>query len=72
MNSVRSQDTPLCPRCGSAFDCGRHAQPFECWCQAMPVLPSGKLDAARGCLCPECLVAEIAQAAQEAGRAGPA
>ncbi|MGF6769558.1 hypothetical protein P3T18_002028 [Paraburkholderia sp. GAS199] len=54
-----------CPRCGNAFDCGMHAQPFECWCSALPPLPADRLEPGGRCLCPECLAAEIARAAQE-------
>ncbi|QQC62845.1 cysteine-rich CWC family protein [Paraburkholderia ginsengisoli] len=61
-SASRSTSSARCPRCGNAFDCGRHGQPFECWCREMPSLPADQLDAARPCLCPECLAAEIARA----------
>jgi len=41
-----------------------HAQPFDCWCRELQPLPAERLDPASRCLCPECLVAEIARAAQ--------
>nr|WP_244219943.1 hypothetical protein [Paraburkholderia terricola] len=47
-----------------------HAQPSECWCREMPVLPADRLDPAGRCLCPECLAAEIARAARERPNAG--
>ncbi|TDN68171.1 cysteine-rich CWC family protein [Paraburkholderia sp. BL10I2N1] len=56
-----------CPRCGRSFDCGRGDQASECWCRSMPALPAERLEAGRGCLCPECLAEEIARA-QLAGR----
>ncbi|MFM0740050.1 cysteine-rich CWC family protein [Paraburkholderia xenovorans] len=52
-----------CPRCGRAFDCGMHAQPFDCWCRALPALPADRLDPGGRCLCPECLAEEIARVA---------
>jgi hypothetical protein len=55
-----------CPRCGSAFDCAMHGQPFECWCKAMPAMPAERLERGGRCLCPECFVAEIARV--QAGR----
>ncbi|WGS50041.1 cysteine-rich CWC family protein [Paraburkholderia sp. D15] len=58
------KNSARCPRCGNAFDCARHAQPFDCWCAEMPVLPVERVDPAGGCLCPECLAAEIARATQ--------
>ncbi|WOD18083.1 cysteine-rich CWC family protein [Paraburkholderia kirstenboschensis] len=66
-SASRPQGSARCPRCGNAFDCAMHAKPFDCWCREMPVLPRDRLDPAGRCLCPECLVAEIARAAQ----AGP-
>jgi ribosomal protein L34E len=51
-----------CPRCGSAFDCAMHGQPFDCWCKSMPALPADRLEPGGRCLCPECLAAEIARA----------
>jgi hypothetical protein len=59
-----------CPRCGTAFDCGRHTEPFECWCSTLPALPASQLDPRGRCLCPECL-AEAAAGAS-ATRATPA
>ncbi|REG60589.1 hypothetical protein B0G80_3393 [Paraburkholderia sp. BL6669N2] len=60
----RSEGRARCPRCGNAFDCAMHGQPFDCWCREMPPLPADRLDPTGRCLCPECLAAEIAQAAQ--------
>ncbi|WP_175160482.1 cysteine-rich CWC family protein [Paraburkholderia fynbosensis] len=71
-SASRSTNSPRCPRCGNAFDCGKHAQPFECWCREMPSLPADRLDPARPCLCPECLAGEIAQAAHAGPGAGSA
>ncbi|WP_144154845.1 cysteine-rich CWC family protein [Paraburkholderia sp. BCC1885] len=51
-----------CPRCGSAFDCTAREQPFDCWCKSMPALPADRLEPDGRCLCPECLVVEIARA----------
>ncbi|MEK6348607.1 MAG: cysteine-rich CWC family protein [Burkholderia sp.] len=63
-----------CPRCATAFDCGAGApeapggaEPFACWCAALPPLaaPAGR------CLCPECLAGALArQAAAGAGIEG--
>ncbi|MBN3811217.1 cysteine-rich CWC family protein [Paraburkholderia sp. Ac-20347] len=58
-----SSDTPRsvrCPRCGNRFDCGRHAEPFDCWCKSLPALPASQLDPRGRCLCPECLAAAVA------------
>ncbi|MBN3847122.1 MULTISPECIES: cysteine-rich CWC family protein [Burkholderiaceae] len=63
-SSVLSGHSARCSRCGSAFDCGMHAQPFDCWCRELQPLPAERLDPASRCLCPECLVAEIARARQ--------
>ncbi|MFM0597358.1 cysteine-rich CWC family protein [Paraburkholderia dilworthii] len=63
-STSRHESSARCPRCGNAFDCSRHAQPFDCWCREMPSLPAERLDPAGGCLCPECLAAEIARATQ--------
>ncbi|WP_075643435.1 cysteine-rich CWC family protein [Paraburkholderia ginsengiterrae] len=67
-SAPRSASSARCPRCGNSFDCGRHAQPFDCWCRQMPPLPADRLEPGGRCLCPECLAAEIARAAQS--RAG--
>ncbi|PLZ02323.1 hypothetical protein CY652_11340 [Burkholderia sp. WAC0059] len=56
-----------CPRCGCAFDCGRQAEPFDCWCKTLPALPVDRLEPQGRCLCPECL----ADAAAGAPQAGP-
>ncbi|CAG9218494.1 conserved hypothetical protein [Paraburkholderia tropica] len=56
-----------CPRCGSRFDCGRHAEPFDCWCKSMPALPASQLDPRGRCLCPECLAAAVATGHVPAG-----
>ncbi|MEW9581320.1 cysteine-rich CWC family protein [Paraburkholderia sp. DGU8] len=63
-SASRSQRSARCPRCGNAFDCAMHAQLSECWCREMPPLPADRLDPRSRCLCPECLAAEIARAAQ--------
>jgi hypothetical protein len=52
-----------CPRCGRLFDCGRHTEPFDCWCRTLPALPASELDPRGRCLCPECLVEAAAAAA---------
>lgn len=65
----RSANSARCPRCGSAFDCGMRAPSDDCWCRQMPPLPADRLERSRGCLCPQCLAAEIARAAQDAGTA---
>lgn len=58
-----------CPRCGRAFDCGRHTEPFDCWCKTLPAVPANQLDPRGRCLCPECLAAAVAAGAapQDAG-----
>jgi len=56
-----------CPRCGCAFDCAMHGQPFDCWCKSMPALPADRLEPGGRCLCPECLAAEIARVHVQAG-----
>ncbi|CAH2803771.1 MAG: hypothetical protein CPDRYMAC_5713 [uncultured Paraburkholderia sp.] len=63
-SASRAEGSARCPLCGNAFDCGMHATPFECWCREMPALPAERLKPDRRCLCPECLAAEIARAAQ--------
>ncbi|HZZ13253.1 MAG TPA: cysteine-rich CWC family protein [Paraburkholderia sp.] len=69
--SPSSPDSARCPRCGNAFDCGMHQQPFDCWCRDMPAMPVDRLKAGGGCLCPECLAGEIARAVQDRADAGP-
>jgi len=49
-----------CPRCQRRFDCGRRAEPFDCWCKTLPALPAGQVDPRGRCLCPECLAASVA------------
>ncbi|WP_414443408.1 hypothetical protein [Burkholderia sp. 22PA0106] len=53
-----------CPQCTAAFDCGAaavsaaaEAEPFTCWCAALPPLaaPAGR------CLCPACLAGALAR-----------
>jgi hypothetical protein len=47
-----------CIECGGTFGCGGAEGKTSCWCAELPmVMPVG--DA--GCLCPECLKAEIAR-----------
>jgi hypothetical protein len=49
-------DMLLCPRCSSAFDCGRHTG--GCWCADVMLDDQIRGDIAlfyQGCLCPECL-----------------
>lgn len=61
-----------CPRCGRTFDCGRHTEPFDCWCRALPALPASQLDPRGRCLCPDCLAEAAAPAAAAASNAiGP-
>lgn len=53
---VPPYDTLLCPRCSSAFDCGR--QTGACWCADVMLDDQIRGDIARfynGCLCPDCL-----------------
>lgn len=53
---VPASDMVLCPRCSSAFDCGR--QTAGCWCANVMLDDRTRGDIARfyqGCLCPECL-----------------
>ena len=60
-----------CVRCGAAFSCGAEAKPqsgappSKCWCEELPaVLPVTD----EGCLCRNCLSAEIEdQLRQHAG-----
>ncbi|WP_206955858.1 cysteine-rich CWC family protein [Trinickia acidisoli] len=71
---VRAKSCPRCPRCGGAFDCGRMAQPFDCWCARMPALPkrpaAGEACSAR-CLCPACYADELAAGSRGAERDNP-
>ncbi|MBK7663430.1 MAG: cysteine-rich CWC family protein [Sterolibacteriaceae bacterium] len=47
-----------CAKCGAGFVCGMQAGLAACWCaQLPPVAPP--LGSAVGCLCPNCLEAEI-------------
>ncbi|WP_429250602.1 cysteine-rich CWC family protein [Paraburkholderia sp. GAS333] len=66
-SASRSESSVRCPRCGNSFDCGRHAQPFDCWCREMSTLSADRLDPASKCVCPECLAAEIAKAVAQPG-----
>ncbi|WP_321886039.1 cysteine-rich CWC family protein [Paraburkholderia bannensis] len=59
-----------CPRCGNAFDCGRHTEPFDCWCKALPAVPANQLDPRGRCMCPECLAAAVAAGGVSRGGAG--
>ncbi|MDR3099487.1 MAG: cysteine-rich CWC family protein [Paraburkholderia sp.] len=52
-----------CPRCGSAFDCGRRTEPFDCWCKTLPAVPASQLDPRGRCLCPDCLAEAVAAGA---------
>ncbi|MBW9106162.1 cysteine-rich CWC family protein [Paraburkholderia phenoliruptrix] len=71
-SASRPPGSARCPRCGNAFDCAMHAEPFDCWCRQMPPLPRERLDPSGRCLCPECLAAEIARVAQpESGAESP-
>lgn len=56
-NEVKSA---RCPRCARMFDCARHAEPFDCWCKALPPLPANQLDPRGRCVCPECLATSVA------------
>ena len=49
-----------CPRCQRMFDCGRDAEPFDCWCNTLPALPANQVDPRGRCMCPECLAASVA------------
>ncbi|MFM0334949.1 cysteine-rich CWC family protein [Paraburkholderia fungorum] len=69
-STSRAGSSARCPRCGAAFDCAMHGVPFDCWCREMPPMPADRLDPRGRCLCPECLAAEIAQAAQAGPGAG--
>ena len=60
-----------CPRCGAAFACAaasydppQGAEAFACWCMDLPRIAMP--DAPAGCLCPDCLKAEIAERAPPA------
>lgn len=51
-----SNDTVLCPRCSSDFECG--AQAGGCWCAKVVLDDRVRGDLAtfyKGCLCPQCL-----------------
>jgi hypothetical protein len=55
-----------CGRCGTGFDCGLDGA--HCWCAAEPLrrpMPSPGFAAAEDCLCPTCLRAAAAAAAQD-------
>jgi hypothetical protein len=58
-----------CPRCGTAFDCGRNTDPFDCWCKALPAVPANQLDPRGRCMCPECLAAAVAAGGDPKGGA---
>lgn len=56
----------ICPRCGTAFECGMAdaaASGEPCWCTRLPSLPSnaywptGDAPANSQCFCPHCLQA---------------
>ncbi|WP_186041197.1 cysteine-rich CWC family protein [Burkholderia gladioli] len=84
--SARRACSGACPNCGAAFDCGAPqagsaagasagAEPFVCWCAALPPLRpaadatagSAQAPQASGaCLCPECLAAALAEQAARA------
>lgn len=50
----------ICHQCGASFSC-QAPQPGSCWCADYPpVLPVD--DASKGCLCPVCLKAKVAEA----------
>ena len=60
MNRTENPGAKLCPRCGKAFTCGMQAGAERCWCADLP--PLGALDPAqKGCYCPDCLKALIAE-----------
>lgn len=50
----------VCSRCGAGFACGAAMTEAEgkCWCAALPARTSPP-DPAAGCLCPDCLRAEL-------------
>lgn len=47
-----------CPRCGTAFTCGVQAGQATCWCFDLPHVMKMD-DAGEGCLCLNCLKAQI-------------
>ncbi|HEX4328432.1 MAG TPA: cysteine-rich CWC family protein [Burkholderiales bacterium] len=54
-----------CARCGAPFTCGMVAGTPQCWCNALPPLPT--LLPFETCLCPACLE----QALKDIPDAGP-
>lgn len=60
----------ICSRCGDEFSCGMvDSRDQPCWCVQLPKLPRSAIDAdpegSTSCLCPSCLKARIAEAAQD-------
>jgi hypothetical protein len=56
MPATPPNETSLCPRCESAFECG--ALSGGCWCAESSLDDAVRADLAtfyEGCLCPECL-----------------
>jgi prepilin-type N-terminal cleavage/methylation domain-containing protein/prepilin-type processing-associated H-X9-DG protein len=49
-----TQNQKQCPQCGATFVCAATA---GCWCEQLPKLAN--VDAARDCLCPDCLYLAI-------------
>jgi hypothetical protein len=55
----------VCPVCGGVFACGMRSG-AACWCAALPPLTFPP-DAGKGCYCPDCLKAMLAEAAVRTG-----
>lgn len=45
-----------CPNCNTVFDC-QVENATACWCHKLPAI--APIEAARGCLCPTCLKAQV-------------
>lgn len=64
--TVRTQGG--CPRCGAATGCGMEAGVEPCWCAVYPpVFAVPSPEAGKGCYCPACLTALVAERQAEAG-----
>jgi hypothetical protein len=66
--AIRRGEHAHCSRCGATFSCGAFAGEAdgECWCAALPPLAAAP-DPARGCLCPQCLRAALAETGRVSG-----
>lgn len=49
-----------CPRCGKPFTCGMQAGLERCWCADLPLIGPPDPEQ-KGCYCPDCLKALIAE-----------